>query len=368
MLSTSSQLGPQSQSTGDLFLEGTVLGSTCVDVFFYALQMALFFSCFRSLLKHRQETNVFKLLFTYCIFVAISSTIFAALNIYTTQLQFVVFRNFPGGPLAFTPVEDGFPVYKVYLSAYLCGNIAADILLLWRCRAIWKQWLKRRVDIFLVPPAALVICFSFVMGVFFIRSVATLDNVSTTSSRLWPSAHLGSSLILNISLTLLIVGRMYAHLRKIRATLGRSHIRPYQAVSRIFIQCAALYLTNSVILLATYVANNPIYKLFLAANPPFQIIASYLILYQVGRGTAWETSDANCPHGASSVEFCHPSAIGMGPGDISTSRVLVDVLRGCEEDIESGAKKESRDGTTLHLEKSRGKVADSESQLKVECV
>lgn len=94
-----------------------------------ALEIPLFFSCVRILFRRRQTTTTFGLLMSYCIVVLISSTILTALNIYSTHMLFIAFRNFPGGPLGFLVASSSYPIYQVPLAAYLIGNIASDVLL-----------------------------------------------------------------------------------------------------------------------------------------------------------------------------------------------------------------------------------------------
>jgi len=302
LLPSSSRYGPQDEPGRDILLEKMLLNGNSLSVFFYALQMVLFFACIRILLKRRPRTTTTALLSVYCIFVTISSTVFIILAVYSTQLQFIDFRNYPGGPLGFIAVELASPSYQTFLASYLCGNIAADILLLWRCRSIWKPWLKRAVDFIIVLPGALVIIFSLVAGALWIHTEATSSVDETSITAFWPTAHLCSSLALNICLTLLIVGRMYAHLRKTQAILGRRHIRPYQAISRIFLESAALYSTTAVGLLITYLLHTPVYQLFMAVNPSVQIIASFLVIYQTDREKMWD-SEPNSLSDMSTIHF-----------------------------------------------------------------
>ena len=78
------------------------------------------------------------------------------------------------------------------------------------------------------------------------------------------------SLSLNVILTILIVGRMWFHQRESRKVLGPKYGQHYSFISGMFVESAALYSINSILLLGTYISGNALNQIWLGLAPSVQ--------------------------------------------------------------------------------------------------
>ena len=78
---------------------------------------------------------------------------------------------------------------------------------------------------------------------------------------------------LNIILTILIAGRIWAHKRYISQALDKEYAKRYTSITAIFIESAAMYSVSGVLLLSTFATGNPTNQLWLAINPSVQVSA-----------------------------------------------------------------------------------------------
>lgn len=88
---------------------------------------------------------------------------------------------------------------------------------------------------------------------------------------IYTTAFLVVSFTLNILLTLLIAGRMWYHRYEARRNFGSSYGHQYSAISTIFIESAALYGINCVLVLATFIPMHPIHQIWMAIVPSVQV-------------------------------------------------------------------------------------------------
>ena len=116
------------------------------------------------------------------------------------------------------------------------------------------------------------------------------------------------SLGMNVILTAMIVGQIFATRSKGRQMFGESYGDHYSSLSAMFVESAALYSLMSIPLLISYGLMHPISQIFLSLNPAAQVssnpnfpylpvidlapkvISNYLIIYRVAQGRAWTTT------------------------------------------------------------------------------
>ena len=79
------------------------------------------------------------------------------------------------------------------------------------------------------------------------------------------------SLGLNIVLTAMISGRMWASMIKGRKIIGKEYGEHYKIILTMFIESAALYSMNCIALLISYGMNHPISQIFLSLNLSVQV-------------------------------------------------------------------------------------------------
>ena len=84
------------------------------------------------------------------------------------------------------------------------------------------------------------------------------------------------SLTLNILLTLLIVARMWFHQRQGRKLFGTNYGQHYTSISNMFVESAALYCINSILLLATFIPGNAVNQIWVGLAPSVQVSLSVL--------------------------------------------------------------------------------------------
>lgn len=84
------------------------------------------------------------------------------------------------------------------------------------------------------------------------------------------------SLSLNILLTLMIVGRIWAYQREGKATFGRDFGARYTSISTMFIESAAMYSIVSILFLGTYATGEPTNQIWFGISPSIQV--SYIII------------------------------------------------------------------------------------------
>ncbi|KAI0060430.1 hypothetical protein BV25DRAFT_961919 [Artomyces pyxidatus] len=284
-MSNSTGYGPVGETATDIFLERTFLASGYLTAFGYGVQLVLYWACVRVLWKsHTRGRRPSLFLIAYITVLCAMNTIWTGTSAYGLQLTFIDNRNYPGGPFGFLLVEFSLPVNVLSLASYIIGNILADALMLWRCWVIWAASIGRKANLVMVVPV-LTLFGSLAMAIIYAIETASPAGFFSQVTVDFGIVFFALSMSLNILLTLMIVGRMWADQGR-SSTARRSH---YTSASTIFIESAALYAVSSLLLLVTYSIGNPINQIFLGLSPSVQMIANYLIIYRVAKGRAWST-------------------------------------------------------------------------------
>lgn len=123
------------ESAAQLFAEQAWLAGALITGTGYGIVMALFWLCFRALwnrLKCKDPSrgrNLFFLLYVCAQFVF--GSLFLASNSKFTQLAFINYRGFPGGPSAYEQQMFSIGVDEIGNVSYVLANWLADSLLVW---------------------------------------------------------------------------------------------------------------------------------------------------------------------------------------------------------------------------------------------
>ncbi|KAF5382519.1 hypothetical protein D9615_003080 [Tricholomella constricta] len=268
----------------------------------YGFTIILFFRCMRGLLWPRKHSgfprNPSMALYTFVLFSL--GTVFVAMNARNSELAYIDYRGFPGGPLAFTFSRYSTAIVVIPNAAFILANWLADGFLLFRCKVIWgdKYWV-------LILPV-LMFLGSIAMG------ILTIFQSSRPNASLWSAVtvdfalpYFSLSASLNILfLPLLMSFRLHLHHRMTRKK-GLGSAIPYASVG-ILVESSALYAVSSLLFIATYGANNGASALFLPILSQTQIIAPLLIISRVANQRAYGSSQF---HGGAVVSSSQPRTL-----------------------------------------------------------
>ncbi|KAF5367780.1 hypothetical protein D9615_010510 [Tricholomella constricta] len=259
------------------------VGVTISEIMF-GFTIILFFRCMRGLLWPRKHSgfprNPSMALYTFVLFSL--GTVFVAMNARNSELAYIDYRGFPGGPLAFTFSRYSTAIVVIPNAAFILANWLADGLLLFRCKVIWgdKYWV-------LILPV-LMFLGSIAMG------ILTIFQSSRPNASLWSAVtvdfalpYFSLSTSLNVLLTLLMSFRLYLHHRMTKKEGFGSSAIPYASIVGMLVESSALYAVSSLLFIGTYGAHNGASTLFLPILSQTQIIAPLLIISRVANQRAY---------------------------------------------------------------------------------
>ncbi|KAG1753138.1 hypothetical protein EDD22DRAFT_827934 [Suillus occidentalis] len=274
------------ESPETLLAEKGWLQGTVVSAIAYGIDVALYFMCFNLLFRQMNRTNYKKHmpLLIYITSVFIFSTLFMAALANFTQLAFIQYRNYPGGPNAFEINMFGIPVDNLGNACGLITMILSDGLVVWRCMVIYRGCMVPMWAIMLFP--GLMYAASIVMGIMWMLQVTTASPYFSSTNINYTVPYLSLSLALNIIITIVIVLRLLTYRHRICNVLGPGYGTQYTSIAAMIIESAALYSAFSVALLSLFLIGNPISATFIEALTQVQIIAMLLIVFRVAQGKA----------------------------------------------------------------------------------
>ncbi|KAG1790846.1 uncharacterized protein HD556DRAFT_681706 [Suillus plorans] len=263
------------------WLQGAVASSIA-----YGIGVTLFFMCFYSLIRQITRTNYKKSLplLIYITIDFILGTLFMATLADFTQLAFIQYRDYPGGPNAFENNMFGIPVDMV---GNVCGVLMmalSDGLVVWRCMVIYRGCMVPAWIIMLFP--CLMLAASVVTGILWLLQLTSNSPFFTTNIN-YTVPYLGLSLALNIIITIVIVLRLLTYRHRISKVLGSGYGTQYTSIAAMIVESAALYSAFSLALLILFLINNPIFAAFIELLPQIQVIAMLLIVFRVAQGKGW---------------------------------------------------------------------------------
>lgn len=264
------------------WLQGAVVSSIA-----YGIGVTLFFMCFYLLVRQITRTNYKKSLplLVYITIDFILGTLFMAVLADFTQLAFIQYRDYPGGPNAYENNMFGIPVD---MAGNVCGVLMmalSDGLVVWRCMVIYKGCMVPVWIIMLFP--CLMLAASVVMGILWLLQLTSDSPFFTSNNINYIVPYISLSLALNIIITIVIVLRLLTYRHRISKVLGSGYGTQYTSIAAMIVESAALYSAFSLALLILFLLNNPISAAFIELLPQIQVIAMLLIVFRVAQGKGW---------------------------------------------------------------------------------
>lgn len=290
------------------WLQGAVVSSIA-----YGIGVTLFFMCFYLLTRQITRKNYKKNL-PLLIYISIDfilGTIFMATLADFTQLAFIQYRNYPGGPSEFENNMFGIPVDML---GNVCGVLMmalSDALVVWRCMVIYKGCMVP-VWIIMVFPC-LMLAGSIALGILWLLQLTSNSPFFTSTNINYTVPYLSLSLALNIIITIVIVLRLLTYRHRISKVLGSGYGTQYTSIAAMIVESAALYSAFSLALLILFLSNNPFSAAFIELLPQIQIIATLLIVFRVAQGKGWSEDTM------SRVMTSKPSVQAIRMGDFGYS-------------------------------------------------
>jgi len=257
----------------DLVIRHSSVGLSCTA---YLIEVLLFVLCFRATWTNNKRSYRDKCMLVFLALLFAMNTVWTVDNVVISYCH-----------LSET-VRYGLSKTIVVLGCLTM--VFNEFLLLWRCFVIWTLAMPTTYKSAMILPIALFITTSLMMVPFVMnKSIYSLEGHSATERPLFNSLHFGLSLMLNIVMTSMIVGRMWMHAHKVKKTLGACYTRPYVTISAMFMESAALYTIDAVLLTAAIALKHPTSDIWLHLSPSIQTIASYLIILRLANNNIWST-------------------------------------------------------------------------------
>jgi hypothetical protein len=217
------------------------------------------------------------------------SSLWVAVGTWTTVDVYINNRNYPGGPWAYFLATQNLPENVLFIVGLFIMTFLSDLLVLWRCWVIWTSS-SRLIAYIVVAFPFLILISSFVLGtIWCLQSTHPGLSLYSKTPIAFGTAYYGTSLSVNIVVTILIVFRLVLHRRVILESLPPEHARHYLSLAAIIVESASLYSLFALAFIITYAINNPINQIFLTMGSTCQQIAGFLIILRLAQGRAWRT-------------------------------------------------------------------------------
>ncbi|EIW86128.1 hypothetical protein CONPUDRAFT_68730 [Coniophora puteana RWD-64-598 SS2] len=180
------------------------------------------------------------------------------------------------------------PTALVVNTAAWLAMLMGDGLLLWRFKVVWGNSLY--FPYVAVPAVALYIS-NVVIGVF----TAIIFNV--TNRNVWTGqanedrvfmAYWMVTLSLNIYITTLIAGRLWAYRRRFHTHLGSVHPKHCTSIGGMLVESCSALIVFTTLLAITYLTNSPAQYMMCVVLVQVQIIAPLMVMIRISRGIAWD--------------------------------------------------------------------------------
>jgi len=258
-----------------LFSEKTWLQGALLTGVGYGIVFTLFCMCFRSLLNNMNRSNYQKKLFflVYISVMFILGSLFFGACAEMTQLSFIQYRLFPGGPSNYENVEFSIPADEAGNVAFVLTNWCADALIVWRCTIIYKgsripTWIAAALP-------CLMYAAELALGLLWLIQISSPSSspfqTSAADTINWTLPYLSVAVSLNVVVTLMIVARLLAHRHYMTKVLGPGHVSHYTGVAAMIVESAALYSAFALLFIIPFGVGNSIANTFLQALSQVQV-------------------------------------------------------------------------------------------------
>ncbi|TEB33420.1 hypothetical protein FA13DRAFT_1708233 [Coprinellus micaceus] len=284
----------------DFWMERSNLAGIMIACVAYGILFTLFVQCVY-LLRNSvvARTKQAKMLSVYSFVLWVLATLGIAGNIKFIQMTYIDYRNYPGGPNAFTFDFYTLPINMLGLVVYVLMNWAADGLLLYRFMVIYNfKWALLIFPGHHVPGHSRhrqithhdlrhLTGLSVAMVVFTMNPAIGFWAPITINIGI---AYWSTSIALNVILTVSIVGRLMFMRRKIRRLLGPKHDSPYTSVIAMLVESASLYTAWALVFMVCYAKGDIFQNVVLPSLGHIQVIAPLLIIFRFAQGKAWTSN------------------------------------------------------------------------------
>jgi len=241
----------------------------------------------------------------YCCLIFTLATIGFAMNVKFIQMTYIDYRNYPGGPNAFTFEQYTLPINVTTVAVYVLMNWFSDGLMLYRFMVIYQN----RYVLLIIPGLiyAGIVAMSLAMLTYTLKPEIGFFGEITIK---FGTAYWALSISLNIIITTAIAGRLLKMRAAIRKVLGPKHSSPYTSVLSMIVESAALYTAWALMFLVPFARQDTFQNIVLPALGQVQGIAPLLIILRVAQGKAWTSNTADSTTMGTSMDF----ASRKGPG------------------------------------------------------
>jgi hypothetical protein len=313
--------------------ERTWLAGMILAAVAYGVAFTLFVLTFRQLVKTTTKYNYTQRLpfIIYVTLMLILGTLFVGAIAKMTELSFIDYRLFPGGPAAFEELEFSIPIDEISNVSYVIANWLADGMVIYRFLVIFRNTRLLPLWVVMFIPV-LAYMASFSLSVVWLIQVSApasspWSNVSGANAINFTGPYFWMSLSLNISMTVAICARLIYYRKRIASVFGANHGTQYTSVAAMIVESAALYSAFALLFLIPFALNNPIQNAFIQLMGEIQIVATLLITYRVAHGAAWAHETSQAIFGTRDTQATQRSGVRVqvefsGPHEIVSSRRL----------------------------------------------
>ncbi|RDB26406.1 hypothetical protein Hypma_006563 [Hypsizygus marmoreus] len=287
-MSLSKDWAPPGEIESDLWLERSTLDGKMLGCVAYGILFVLIVQALQSLWqKPRTPGQRSWWLILYVICILILATVGVGTNAKFIQMTYIDYRNYPGGPNAFTFDLYGAPINVADFTAFVLVDWLTDGMMVYRFSIIWN------FKPFMIIFPILIFLGSVAM------SISLLIGISSPGVGFWSAstarfgiAYWSLTLSLNIILTTLIVGRLWLMRCQMRSLFGEAYTCTYTSTMAMLIESAAIVTVFHFIFVVSYARNSNVQNLALPAVGVGQAIGPMLIILRVANGRAWNKDTA----------------------------------------------------------------------------
>ncbi|KAF9445738.1 hypothetical protein P691DRAFT_709869 [Macrolepiota fuliginosa MF-IS2] len=283
---------PVGETSTDILNDAVNLVSTIICGVGYGIAFTLYCICARTLcaqLRFPDKQRQAMFMLTYITIITLCGGLYLASASRVAQLAYVDFRNYPGGPYAYTLFIFSAPDNLLGVCSYFIVSWLTDAMIIWRVYILFSS---RRYPWLVIAFPCILYLASFCMG------VVIIFQSSRPSQSFWSSAAIPFGLayyvltaVLTIIATILMTFRLLMARRQFIRAMGNSpHARQYLSIATMLIESSALYAIWSIIFIGLYIVNHPMQSVFLGTLTDISIIALLLIIFRVSQGQAWKAN------------------------------------------------------------------------------
>ncbi|KAF5356844.1 hypothetical protein D9756_006800 [Leucocoprinus leucothites] len=286
-------MGEVVRDNAQLFVESIdLVGSTTLSGLFYGIGFSLYCLCahflYRSHSRKPYQRRHITFSLVHATVLIILATIYLVLTTQTIHISFIYHNDFPGGPVAYQEtVLHSQPIYYISTIASFSLGILTLAIQIWRLRVIWSG----------TRYAVVIVSFAILLFIGFITFTAISITVwSLPANPISDNAAISISIsayafgsATTIFVTLLVSVRLILIRRRHLKLLGPSEsTQQYMNIVAILVESYALesaWSLTTTLLVA--IDSNPVNVLFFQCENFVRVIAYFLVLYRVSRGSAW---------------------------------------------------------------------------------